>query len=70
MKFIKKLGEGTKTDGNKDWSEEFLTSNAKGAGSLAESWSTEFMKGHERPHEQWGEEFTKQLGKAVLRDFY
>ncbi|XP_071529417.1 peroxisomal targeting signal 1 receptor-like [Panulirus ornatus] len=62
MKFIKKLGEGAKTDGNKDWSEEFLTSNAKGAGSLAESWSTEFMKGHQQPHEQWGEEFTKQLG--------
>ncbi|KAK8737694.1 hypothetical protein OTU49_004197 [Cherax quadricarinatus] len=62
MSFIKILGEGAKTDTNKDWSEEFLTSNSKEAGSLAESWSAEFIKERRQPHERWGEEFAKQLG--------
>ncbi|XP_069164338.1 peroxisomal targeting signal 1 receptor-like [Procambarus clarkii] len=62
MSFIKKLGEGAKSDVNKDWSEEFLTSNAKDAGNLSESWSAEFIKERQQPHERWGEEFAKQLG--------
>ncbi|MPC84852.1 Peroxisomal targeting signal 1 receptor [Portunus trituberculatus] len=61
MKFIKKLGEGTKSD--KDSSEDLQASKGKVASSLAESWSTEFMKEQQQqPHQQWGEEFVKQLG--------
>lgn len=60
MKFIKKLGEGTKSD--KDGSEDVQASKGKVASSLAESWSTEFMKEQQQPHQHWGEEFVKQLG--------
>ena len=62
MKFIKKLGEGTKSDNNKDGSEDIQASKGKVASSLSESWSTEFMKEQQLPHQQWEEEFTKQLG--------
>lgn len=61
MKFIKKLGEGTKSD--KDGSEDVQASKGKVASSLAESWSTEFMKEQQQPHQHWGEEFVKQLGE-------
>lgn len=62
MKFIKKLGEGTKSDNNKDGSEDLQASKGNSVNSLAESWSTEFMKEQQQPHQQWGEEFAKQIG--------
>lgn len=63
MKFIKKLGEGAKMDNNKDGVEDLQASNGLVSSSLSESWSAEFMKEQQQPHQQWGEEFSKQLGK-------
>ncbi|KAK3865884.1 hypothetical protein Pcinc_028534 [Petrolisthes cinctipes] len=60
MKFIKKVGEGSDSSLSRDWTEEILTSSNKGAGSLSESWSAEFLKDHKKPHEKWGEEFARQ----------
>ncbi|XP_068242629.1 peroxisomal targeting signal 1 receptor-like [Palaemon carinicauda] len=59
MKFIKKLGENSKGDINKDWTNEFISSNTSKENNLAESWSTEFTQGRKHPlHEQWQKEFT------------
>lgn len=63
MKFIKKLGEGAKIDNSKDAVEDLQVSNGLVPRSMSESWSAEFMKEQEQPHQQWGEEFTKQLGE-------
>lgn len=60
MKFIKKVGEGSDSSLSRDWTEEILTSGSKGAGSLSESWSAEFLKDHQKPHEKWGQEFARQ----------
>lgn len=65
MKFIKKLGEGEKVENSKDWSKEFLSSDAKIEEGLAESWSAEFVEEHQKPHDRWAEEFAKQGGKVV-----
>ncbi|XP_064103344.1 peroxisomal targeting signal 1 receptor-like [Macrobrachium nipponense] len=59
MKFIKKLGEGSKGDVSKDWTNEFLSSNTSKENNLEESWSTEFTQGQKQQlHEQWQKEFT------------
>lgn len=62
MKFIKKIGEGTKIDNSKDGVEDLQVSNGQVTRSMSESWSAEFMKEQQQPHQQWGEEFAKQLG--------
>ncbi|CAL4175300.1 unnamed protein product, partial [Meganyctiphanes norvegica] len=55
MKFIRKLGEGSKTE--KEWSEEFLSSTQ---GASANSWSNEFLQGRQQQklkHDRWAQEF-------------
>ncbi|XP_042872405.1 peroxisomal targeting signal 1 receptor-like isoform X1 [Penaeus japonicus] len=68
MKFIRKLGEGSKGEVTKDWTEEFLSAN--GARASAESWSTEFTKGQQQrqqqPHDRWAEEFAQAQRLGTL----